>query len=260
MTVALAGLSADEVLREVLDPPRLAFAPVEGLRVVERPGWFQLIMPAWKSGGLNAIALTQVDDDAIEDVIDRTIDEYVALGLKFRWVVDPDSRPRDLAERLARRGLHREPGRAMACAVDAAVPPASDAITVERVGHDDLATYERVMGEGWGMDMTAIRPYHDALFSDPERNRLYVARWNGEPAGCAAQTVFTRSTYLTGGVVLPAFRGKGLYRALVAERLRDAGRSGVVLATTHARDRTSAPILEGVGFATVCELTSFSNE
>lgn len=256
----MAGLTADEVQHEALHQARQAYVRVEGLQVIERPGWLQLVMPAWKTGGLNVIALTQVADDEVEAVIDATLAQYAALGLRFRWVVDPDSRPHDLADRLTRRGLRREAGLAMACptaAGEVALPPA---ITVERVTRDQLGDYEAMMGAGWGFDAAAVRPYHDKLFEEPERNRLYVARWNGELAGCAAQTCFARSTYLTGGVVLPGFRGRGLYRALVAARLRDAAASGVVLATTHARVATSAPILTRVGFSTVCDLISFSNE
>lgn len=258
--VALAGLTPAEVLYEALAQARHGFVEVDGLEVITRPGWLQLVMPAWKNGGLNVVALTQVDDDDAEAVIDRTIAQYVALGLKFRWVVDPDSRPLDLDERLTRRGLERIPGSALACATaDAATLALPDGVTVERVTLDNLRAFEETMAAGWGMDPDAIRPYHLKLLEDPARNRMYLARYQGAPAGCAAQTCFARSTYLTGGVVLPDFRGKGVYRALVAGRLRDAAASGVVLATTHARGSTSAPILERVGFVTVCDLVSFSN-
>ena len=261
MSIALAGLTADDVQHEALAVARLAFVRVDGLRVVERPGWFQLIMPAWKTGGLNVVALTVVADDAIEAVIDHTLAEYAALGLKFRWVVDPDSRPLDLAARLARRGLTCVHGLAMACPSSSgesvALPPD---LTVEQVDHASLDAIEHVMSEGWSMDPAPVRPYHLALLDDPLRNRLYLARCNGVPAAAAAQTCFTHSTYLTGGVVLPAFRGRGLYRALVAARLRDAAASRIAIATTHARVSTSAPILERVGFSTVCDLTSFTND
>jgi len=259
MSVAMAGLTADEVQHEVLGPPRGAFAPVEGLLVVERPGWFQLVMPAWTNGGLNCVALTVVPEDEIEAVIERTIAQYTDLGLKFRWVVDPESRPLDLAERLARHGLVSEAGRAMACPTASAEATRVPDLTVDAVTLDNLPDFERVMAEGWAMDPAAVRPYHLAILAEPVRFRMYVARWRGALAGCAAQTCFTRSTFLTGGVVLPEFRGRGVYRALVAARLRDAAASGVGLATTHARVATSAPILARVGFATVCELLSFNN-
>lgn len=55
-----------------------------------------------------------------------------------------------------------------------------------------------------------------------------------------------------GGVVLPSYRGRGLYRALVHARLAHARARGIAIATSHAREATSAPILEAIGFETVC--------
>jgi predicted acetyltransferase len=61
-------------------------------------------------------------------------------------------------------------------------------------------------------------------------------------------------------VVLPAFRRRGLYRALVASRLGYAAERGIPFVTSHARASTSAPLLERLGFETVCEFQLFSNE
>ena len=69
---------------------------------------------------------------------------------------------------------------------------------------------------------------------------------------------FERSAYLVGGVVLPAFRGRGVYRALIAARLRHARAAGVAVVTTQARAATSAPILARLGFVALVECESFS--
>jgi GNAT superfamily N-acetyltransferase len=81
---------------------------------------------------------------------------------------------------------------------------------------------------------------------------MFLARWDGEPAAIASYVTFPRSAYLLGGFVLPRFRGRGLYRALIQARLADACARGIALATSHAREATSAPILERLGFATIC--------
>ena len=60
-------------------------------------------------------------------------------------------------------------------------------------------------------------------------------------------------------MVLPHARGRGLYRALVARRLREAARDGIALATSHAQADSSAPILARMGFATFCRFPVFSN-
>ena len=50
------------------------------------------------------------------------------------------------------------------------------------------------------------------------------------------------------GVTLPAFRGRGLYRSLLAARCKLARANGATLALTKGRVETSAPILERAGF------------
>ena len=52
---------------------------------------------------------------------------------------------------------------------------------------------------------------------------------------------------LYGGGVEPAYRGKGIYRALVAARADEARRRGYRYLTVDAAD-TSAPILARLGF------------
>jgi GNAT superfamily N-acetyltransferase len=51
--------------------------------------------------------------------------------------------------------------------------------------------------------------------------------------------------------VFDAHRGRGAYRALLAARLARLRALGIGLATTHAREHSSAPILERLGFETV---------
>lgn len=58
-----------------------------------------------------------------------------------------------------------------------------------------------------------------------------------------------------GAGVVPAFRGRGAYRALLAARLHDARGRGATLALVHARSGTSGPILRKIGFAQVGQQT-----
>lgn len=84
---------------------------------------------------------------------------------------------------------------------------------------------------------------------------MFLARWNGEPAGASAVALLPRSAVLLGAVVLPKHQGRGLYRALVDARLHEARRRGCTLATSQARAGTSHPILGRLGFRDVCRLT-----
>lgn len=247
----------EEILDEVFVVPRSALLPVPDLRRIERPGWVQIITPSFRTGGLNEVAFSALAEDEADAVIDATIAEYRALGIAFRWAVPPGSAPADLGERLVRRGLHESRGRGMARSTAApelpGAPAAPPELSVEEiVDPADAGVYTRAMAEGWGTDPEPLLRVHEMLLARPERrDRLFLARWDGEPAGTAAYVAFPRSAFLLGAVVLPRFRGRGLYRALALARLADARARGLELATCHARESSSAPILERLGFATI---------
>jgi hypothetical protein len=60
--------------------------------------------------------------------------------------------------------------------------------------------------------------------------------------------------------VLPAARGRGAYRALVAARLAFLRARHVEYAVTQAREATSAPMLEHLGFETLFRSTCWRRE
>lgn len=255
----LSSFSREALFHEVVVAPRRAHVPLPDTQVIDRPDWMQLVTPSLRDGGLNEVALAVLDEAEADAVIDRTIEGYRALGIRFRWSVGPDSRPLDLAERLARRGLERSETRGMFRSTSAVEDVEPTAITVEEVDLEGEPDFTQAMAEGWAMDSAPLARFHRAVLERSDSPvRLFLARWEGEPAGTAGQACFERSAYLMGGVVLPAFRGRGVYRALVASRLRDAASRGLSLATSHARSETSAPILERMGFSTLCTWPMFS--
>lgn len=228
-------------------------------RVVERPGFWQVITPELTRGGLNQVLATHLHGD-VERVIADALAPYLDAGLLFRWEVPPGTIPADLGERLVRAGLHRSSARAMARETVEGAPRRLAGVAVERVSDDNLAVFTACMAAGWGMDAAALAPLHAALLAAPGgRQRLFLARCDGAPAAVAAYVALPRSAYLMGGVVLPAFRGRGLYRALVEARLVDAAARGLRVATTLAREHTSAPLLEHMGFTSLAPIAVYAN-
>ena len=71
---------------------------------------------------------------------------------------------------------------------------------------------------------------------------------NGEPAATGGCTLAGEVAQLWGAVTLPEYRGRGAYRAVLAERLRLARDHGATLALVKGRMVTSAPILLRAGF------------
>jgi GNAT superfamily N-acetyltransferase len=253
------GLSEQEIFDEVIVTARRAFPPLPDLRVIERAGWMQIITPSIKIGSLNEVLFSALDADGADAVIDAAIAEYRGLGLKFRWSVGPGSAPVDLGERLARRGLVASWGRAMARSTSAPPPQAEDpAIRIVEVDATTIEAFSQVTARGWDFELAPTAELHAQILAAPgRRQHLFLAYHRGEPAATASYFAFPRSAYLLGGVVLPQQRGRGLYRALVAARLGHARACGIPLATTHARESSSAPILERLGFETICRFPRY---
>lgn len=70
----------------------------------------------------------------------------------------------------------------------------------------------------------------------------------GEPVATGGCTLTGGVAHLLGSVTLPAWRRRGAYRAVLAERLRIASQGGARLALVKGRVETSAPILRRAGF------------
>jgi GNAT superfamily N-acetyltransferase len=254
--------SAEAMLEEVLGAPLGAHQPRPDTEVRRRPGWYQLVTPSARSGYLNEVYLPQLAPERADAVIDEVIGEYATLGIPMKWVLGPGCAPDDLAERLARRGLRRWLARGMACRLEDAAALADRVPDEPRVeeaaGAEGFAAYARVIGRGWDRDEAEVREDCRAAALASPRHRFFVAFAGDEPAGAGAYVERERSAYLNSAVVLPAWRGRGLYRALVAERLRRIAAEGRTLAVTHARVETSAPLLERLGFETVCTFELFA--
>jgi GNAT superfamily N-acetyltransferase len=240
----------DAVLRAVLG----AHLPRPGLTVIERPGWYQVVTPSSANAVNNEVILSALSNDEVERVIDETIAGYRAHGAAFKWCVGPWSAPDDLGERLSRRGFRSWAARGMACepaAIAIAVP--AD-VTTELVTEASLALHVEALIRGWAhaaSDADLLLGAHRERLRRGE-STLFNAWRRGEIAGTAG---FLRkpdgSAYLAGAQVFDAHRGRGAYRALLEARLARLRELGVSLATTHAREQSSAPILERLGFETV---------
>jgi GNAT superfamily N-acetyltransferase len=247
------GWSVASLIEEVFIAPRKALVPLPDTQIIERPGWFQVYTPSLRHGGLNEIAVSAIEGD-VDALLDRAVEQY--RGMKVRWTLLPEHRPTDLAERITRRGFTRHEVHAMVRTTDIDAAAERD-VTVERVDATTVDDFTRTMAEGWGMDPGPLARLNRMVIDHPRGPHLFLARAGGEPAATAGVVLLPKSAYLIGGVVVPRFRGRGLYRALVAARLRHAAEAGLAIATTQARADTSAPILERLGFETVCTVPSF---
>jgi GNAT superfamily N-acetyltransferase len=168
------------------------------------------------------------------------------------WRVFSHDGPDNLEAALAAAGFRPEPAETflvldLAADLDVGPPPAG--VTVRVV--TDVEGLEEVLAvraEAFGGEHAALRGELEARLGDPSL-ALYVADVDGRPVASARLETPPGRPFagLYGGGVRPAFRGVGLYRALVGARAQEARRRGARYLTVDAAE-TSRPILQRMGF------------
>ncbi|NUR28402.1 MAG: GNAT family N-acetyltransferase [Catenulispora sp.] len=172
-----------------------------------------------------------------------------------RWAVHPGTEPAGLADALTRHGsVVVEELDISAYDLGQGLPelPVPADVTIERV--DTPEQLEEVYPVSAGaFDQPVASPEFRAaeratLFAAGNPAVRYLARVDGQVVGSAGVTVEGDVAKLWGGGVLAAYRGRGVYRALLAARLETAVAQGATFALVKARTGTSSPILRKAGF------------
>jgi predicted N-acetyltransferase YhbS len=186
---------------------------------------------------------------------------------RFGWGVADTATPADLAERLLDLGLvPNDDDPVFAGMVLEHEPPGTPGVEVRRVEtFDDMVALEETAMESFGLpedDREATRRGRRERWQRGQGNPSgddFVALVDGEIVGSAGVSYHDAGVYLGGGNVLPAARGRGVYRALVRARWDVAVARGTPALVTQA-GQMSRPILERLGFRTVCEIRAFVDE
>ncbi len=119
------------------------------------------------------------------------------------------------------------------------------AVAADRDGYE---TFGRVNAGGWeGTGPTAADLDRWAVEAADGHVRV-VGAVEGVPCTTGGMTLVDDVARLWAGVTLPEFRGRGGYRAVLAERLRVARERGATMGLVKGRVETSAPILRRLGF------------
>ena len=238
------------VIRQRLDEERRTL--LSGADVIDvRPLVTRGSSSTWSQYWIAYSALSESNADA---AIAEETAHHRALGQPFEWKLYAHDRPADLKDRLQRHGFNIGPLEAVLVLdlahapawVDA--PPSQDVVRLERV--EQVALYRAVAEEALGKDYSLTSGQLADAIRAGETNHLgYVAMCDGEPASIGRLYTHPDSHFggLYGGATLERFRGRGLYRAVVAARARDARAFGAKYLIVDALP-TSRPILERLGF------------
>ena len=142
----------------------------------------------------------------------------------------------------------------------AAEPVLPEGVTLREV--TERADFDRIAGMEhaiWQDDRDWLAgSLESERAADPDAITIVVAEAGGEVV-CAAWVRFAQGTdfaTLWGGGTLPAWRGRGIYRAIVAYRANLAAERGFRYLQVDASD-DSRPILERLGFVPVTTTTPY---
>ena len=234
--------------------------PAPGVEVVETPRYRVVLQPDYPIPGPNSATWIRCHADDADEVIEEVHAIFSERGLPCMWILDPETEPADFAARLAEHGIHPDPH-----APESAVMVLSSDVEVDRPHrdgvelHDALADAESFR-QADEVNADAFQSSRrDAAALERRRldqlaagnRRVILATVDGEPAGSAGLTLYAPSgAILNGGAVRERFRGRGVYRAMVAERLRMAREAGAPGVSVWGGPM-SAPILERLGFEKV---------
>lgn len=201
-------------------------------------------------------------DEAIAEQL-RWLASPEGKGREFEWKLYSHDRPADLGERLRKAGFVPEEPETLMVAEVAALPtevrlpdgvrlePVTDAEGVELL----VRVHEKAFGTSAGrLREQILRQFAQA----PDSMVLTVAMAGREPV-CGARMEFhpgTEFASLWGGGTVAAWRGRGIYRALIAHRTRIAADRGIRYLQVDASDQ-SRPILERLGFAALSVTTPY---
>ncbi len=149
----------------------------------------------------------------------------------------------ELRERLVAAGLEPEDEETVVVAEAASIPPPPSDVELRVVTDEFVELAARVFGD---------------RFELPEKAVAVVALVDGEPVSGGRVDLEEGVEFagLFGGVTLPEFRGRGLYRATVAKRAELAREGGYRWLYSDALP-TSRPILERLGFVAITTTTPF---
>jgi GNAT superfamily N-acetyltransferase len=229
---------------------------------VERDG--PLLRFTMKRGGfIDYRDLGGLEGAELDDLIARQVRVFAERGERFEWKLHAHDLPSDLPQRLLAAGFVPEETETVVIAPIEVVlgePRLPDGVQLrevtERADFDRIAAMEEAIWGGnrdWLAD--SLEGEHAA---DPSALTILVAEAGAEVV-CAGWVRFADGTgfaTLWGGGTLQEWRGRGIYRAVVAHRANLAAERGFRFLQVDASD-DSRPILERLGFVAVTTTTPY---
>jgi GNAT superfamily N-acetyltransferase len=209
-------------------------------------------------------SLADLHDAELDALIARQRDYFAAKSQPVEWKTRGHDLPADLPDRLTAAGFVPEERETVVIAESADIVErlrgrgSVDGVTIRRtVERGDFERIAAMESTVWAMDWSwltddLVRRQATGLTD------VFVAEADGEVVS-AAWAVYKQGTDFTGlwgGSTLAEWRGKGIYKALVAVRAARAAELGYRYLQVDASD-DSSPILQRLGFLAVTTTTPY---
>jgi ribosomal protein S18 acetylase RimI-like enzyme len=206
--------------------------------------------------------LRRVDADA---VIAAQIDRFARLRRSWEWKHYSHDLPPDLPDRLLAAGFTRQDPETLLVAEISALPrdvapPEGVRLRTVRTARD-IEAYVSVHDAVFGGDHRAVGvALRAGLARHPAMVAAVLAVAGGTPVAAGRLELHAGTDFasLWGGGTLPAWRGRGVFRALVAHRAAVASAEGFRYLQVDATP-ASRPILERLGFVELATTTPFTH-
>ncbi len=232
---------------------RDALPDAAGARVERAGGVVRQSVPG---PGWNGVLWSDLDERTADAEIGAQVAFFGGLGAsEFEWKLYGHDRPADLGERLEAAGFVPEPAETLMVGLAAELaelpvePPAGITLraVTDEAGVDLMMEVHR---RAFGTDRPHIREQVlGMLREEPDSLAAVLAMAGDTPVSAARMEMRPGLPFagLWGGGTDPAWRGRGVYRLLVAHRARIAAGRGIPYLQVDASSE-SRPILERLGF------------
>jgi GNAT superfamily N-acetyltransferase len=213
-------------------------------------------------GPVNTVVWSDLDGADADAVIAEQVRRFA--GRPWEWKHYSYDRPADLQERLLAAGLTRQEEETLLIAdiaeldLDVKPPPGVELRAVE--DERDVETFVSVHNEVFGGDYSDLGAVLLATLTHrPERVAAVIAWAEGTPVSAARAEFHTGTAFasLWGGGTVPDWRGRGVFRSLVAYRAALARAKGFRYLQVDASP-DSRPILGRLGFVELATTTPFT--
>ncbi|MEU4085003.1 GNAT family N-acetyltransferase [Streptomyces aureus] len=249
-------------LRDAYDAQLRGVTPPGGSTRVETDGPLTRVV-GWHRGFVTGPRDLGVRGEELDELIARQRDYYADRGEAVEWKTRAHDLPGDLTDRLVAAGFVAEDpetvliGRSADLAADPVLP---EGVTLRRVtSGEDLRRIAAMESTVWGEDWSWLADDLIARVESAPQNIVVLVAEAGGEVVCAAWLVFKDGVDfagLWGGSTLKEWRGRGIYRAMVAHRAQLAAARGVPYLYVDA-SADSAPILGRLGLHAVTTTTPY---